>query len=78
MAVVVAAHPKELMAQHLETLRDYAKISLQNSGSLTSSEEDDRDERIRELFTMAEVLGLTRRDVVWMLFRQILSKAATL
>ena len=77
MAVVAVAHPKELMSQHLETLSDYAKISLQNNGSLTTAETNDRDERIRELFTMADVLGLTPRDVVWMLFRKILSKAAS-
>lgn len=71
MAGVVAANPKELFAEHLGVLRGYAKRGARQGEHLTGGEEQEVEVRLRELFAVGGFLGLTGKEMVFLLYRGV-------
>ena len=64
MSSLTLANPKELIVGHLQVLRLYARQVMLQGGSLTSDEEDDKAERMRELAGICSSFGLTGKETV--------------
>jgi hypothetical protein len=69
MVVATSADPKELMVQHLSTLRDYATRILVNRDILTPREEEDRDLRMNQFLDMHASFRCTEKEAVSLLYR---------
>ena len=67
--------PGELLAEHLGTLRDYAKRAFLQGESLADSEAGDRSVRLRDLMDLGEAVGLTEREMIVLLFKDLLDLA---
>ena len=71
MSSLTLANPKELIVGHLQVLRLYASQVMLQGGSLTSDEEDDKAERMRELAGICSSFGLTGKETVGLVFRNL-------
>ena len=69
MAVAPLADPIELMAQHLRTLRAYARRVLIDRGTLEPPEDRDRATRVEEFIAIAKPHNCTEREVVGLLYK---------
>ncbi len=69
MVVATSADPKELMAEHLSALRDYAARILVNRDILTPREEEDRDLRMHQFLDMHASYQCTEKEEVSLLYR---------
>ncbi len=74
MAAMDLKNPKEVVAEHVEALRDYAKRVIVRSGSLSVDEDVDRSSRLDEFFAVGSSFDLTEREMVFELYRGILSE----
>lgn len=66
--------PKELMSEHVATLRGYANRVLAQDGSLAPGEQADRVRRMEEYLAIGSSFKLTEREMVSNLYRGILSR----
>ena len=64
--------PKRLMAEHLSTLREYAKRVLVQDDALNSAEDADRASRMREYLAVGASFQLTRSEMVDHLYKGLL------
>ena len=62
--MTLAADPKQLMAEHLSTLRQYAKRLLVQDDPLSSAEDADRASRMREYLAVGASFQLTEHEMV--------------
>ena len=77
MTMLIARDPKELVAEHLATIRGYAERVLIRGESLGASEEADVDSRVAELFAIGNSFRLTEREMVVLLYRGLLPSPTT-
>lgn len=61
--------PRDMMADHVSTLREYAGRVVVHRASLTSEEEADRAGRMREYRAIGSSFGLTDREMVGQIYR---------
>ena len=64
MSDPVLATPRELMADHLRVIRQYATRCLVGEEALNAAEDEDRAARMREFFAIGETFKLTGREMV--------------
>ena len=69
MAALISTDTKSLMEQHLVALRAYARRLLLIGEALTTQEEDDKSNRLREFMTIGTSLKLTQNELVALLYR---------
>jgi hypothetical protein len=69
MVVATSADPKELMAQHLSTLRDYATRILVYRDILTPREDEDRNIRMQQFVETLISHRCTEKEAVSLLYR---------
>ncbi|MDA1349764.1 MAG: hypothetical protein O3A47_13010 [Chloroflexi bacterium] len=65
----VSNDPRELMAEHLDVLRDYAKRVVVSSDVLAVSEEEDKNQRMGEYLAIGESFDLTYSEMVGQIFK---------
>ena len=65
--------PREVVAEHVDALRDYAKRVIVRSGSLSVDEDGDRSSRLDEFFAVGSSFDLTECEMVVQLYRGVLS-----
>ena len=61
-----------LRAEHLEVLREYATLVLLRNRPLTMKEDVDRAARLREFLPIGRSFKLTERELIVLLFRDML------
>lgn len=66
--------PREVVAEHVDALRHYAKRVIVRSGSLSVDEDGDRSSRLDEFFAVGSSFDLTEREMVVQLYRGVLSE----
>ena len=69
MTSLILAEPKELMAQHREALRQYARRVILQGESLASHEEVDKARRIEGVWAIHSSFKLTKKEVVTLIFK---------
>ena len=69
MVTQLLAEPKELIGEHVDTLRDYARRVLSQGETLTAQEDKDRAERVREFLALGKFFNLTYGEMVTLLYR---------
>ena len=69
MTTLTARDPKELVSEHLATIRRYAERVLTRRESLDASEEADVDSCVAEFFAIGSSFSLTQREMVVLLYR---------
>lgn len=72
MTAVDLKDPKEVVAAHVEALRDYAKRVIVLTGSLSVDEDADRSSRLQEFFAVGSSFDLTEREMVVQVYRGLL------
>ena len=71
MTTDLAIDPKELMAEHLEALRGYARRAIIEGVTLSPSEDRDKAIRVREFMCIGASFGCTGRELVSLLYKDI-------
>ena len=66
--------PRELMSEHVATLRGYANRVLAQDGSLAPREQADSVRRMEEYLAIGSSFKLTEREMVSNLYRGLLSR----
>ncbi len=69
MRAAPSANPAELMAQHLWTLREYARRVLVVREALDSHEEQDRTIHMKEFMAIAGSYKCTEKEMVGLLYK---------
>ena len=72
MTTVLADNPKFELAEHIGTLRRYAKQVLVHDNPLNASEDADRAARVRELMGIGSSFKLTGREIVGLIYAGLL------
>lgn len=72
VTMTVRVDPMELMAEHLSTLREYARRVLVRNTPLTMAEEKDRAVRMEEYRAVGASFDLTDAEMVEHLYRGLL------
>ena len=76
MSTLETTDPRALFDEHLSTLREHAgRIFLQET-ALSPAEEEDRESRMLELLAIGTSCGLTKREMVILLFGDVLNARA--
>ena len=71
MTTLTWPNPKLMMSQHLEVLQGYANRAVLKQENLTLSETEDRVRRIRQLFGIGHSFGVTEKELVHLLFKNV-------
>ena len=71
MGELAATDPRELIAQHAEDLREYARRVLVLGERLSPQEEEDRAAKLKELLAIGSTFRLTERELVGLVFRGV-------
>ena len=66
--------PQEIMQENLVFLREYARLLLIEEDETLTPVEDFKDVLMQEFMTMGTYLKLTERDMMLLLFKDILSQ----
>ena len=69
MVVAPLTNTTEILAQHLETLREYGKRVLIDGDSLTVGEAQDKTARLEEFLAIADSYGCNEKEMVRLLFK---------
>ena len=77
MTTLTVRDPKELVAEHLATIRGYAERVLTGRESLDASEEADADTRMAEFLAIGSSFRLTEREMVVLLYAGLFASPAT-
>lgn len=75
MAELTTRDPRELMGEHAEALREYARRALVQGESLSPEEEEDKAARAREFMALGSTFKLTERELVGLVFRGLFREA---
>ena len=70
--MTTSTQPRELVAEDLSILRDYAKQVFEGGASLSTVEEDDRTRRMHEYLAIGSSFKLTEHEMVIELYRGLL------
>ena len=73
--VETLTNPKEVVRENLKFLREYARRLLVDDDDSLVSIADFKDILMEEYLAVGKTLGLTGRDMMVMLFRDILDKS---
>ena len=65
--------PKEIMQENLVFLREYARLMLIEEDETLTPVEDFKDVLMQEFMAMGTYLKLTERDMMLLIFKDILS-----
>ncbi len=65
--------PKEIMQENLVFLREYARLLLVEEDETLTPVEDFKDVLMQEFMAMGTYLKLTERDMMLLIFKDILS-----
>ena len=65
---------KTLLAEDLSVLREYARSVLLRDLVLTPAEQSETELRLAELFAIGGSFRLTKREIVILLFEEVLSE----
>ncbi len=71
-----AAKPMEQMGEDLSALRRYARKAVLQEHSLNPDESADQARMMRECLAIGTAFGLTKKQVVLLLYRNLFSKPA--
>ena len=74
MTTVPVQTAKKLLAEDLSVLREYARSVLVRDLFLTPEEQLERDLRLAELFAIGTSFRLTKKEIVVLLFEDVLLK----
>ena len=69
MTSLIVAEPKELMPEHLTSLRSYARRVLIQGETLTAIEEEDKERRLREYLAVGSSVKLTEREMAALVYK---------
>ena len=72
MNTALTVGPTELMAQHLTSLRAYARLVLVSGDELFTHEEKDKSFRMREFIDIGTSYKCTQKEMVGLIFKGIL------
>ena len=72
MTSPIVAEPRELMAEHLEVLREYCKQVLVREESPVADQEKDKARRMQEFLAMGRSFSVTDKELVVAVFRGLL------
>ena len=64
---------RELLTSHLGVLREYAKRATLGPGALSVAEQRDKAKRMGKLMALGDTFWLTKKDLVVMLFKGLLT-----
>ena len=67
----VAVDPKNLMNEHLATLRRHGRQALVEGQPLSTLEEVDRASRMEEFFALGSSFRLTEKEMVILLYKDL-------
>ena len=70
MTNLISKDPREIVAEHLETLRSYATKVLVNGEQLTDEESADKADRFQELQTLCASFDVTEKEIVTLVLKQ--------
>ncbi|MCH7801942.1 MAG: hypothetical protein IIC24_10440 [Chloroflexi bacterium] len=70
MTNLMSKDPKEIVADHIETLKAYATRVLINGEQLTDKEITDKAERFHELQALCASFDVTEREMVALVLKQ--------
>ena len=70
MTNLISKDPKEIVAEHIETLKAYATRVLANGEQLTDEESADKAERFHELQALCASFDVTEREMVALVLKQ--------
>ena len=70
MTNLISKDPKEIVAEHIETLRAYAARVLTNGEQLTDEESADKAVRFRELQALCASFDVTEREMIALVLKQ--------
>ena len=73
MTTLYVKTTKELVAEHLTTLKEYAKRVMLHDQPLTAAEQADKAKRMREFLAIGSSFRLTEHEMVGLLFKDLLS-----
>ena len=68
----ISTNPRELMSEHLKTLRKYAKRAVHQGDVLTFSEEEDRADQMRDFWAIGTSFGLAEKELVALLYHGLI------
>ncbi|PCH93196.1 MAG: hypothetical protein COB86_00525 [Dehalococcoidia bacterium] len=72
MTNLISNDPREIVAEHLETLRAYATKVLVNDEQLTEEELADKADRFEELQTLCASFDVTEKEIVTLVLKQMM------
>ena len=72
MTNLISNDPREIVAEHLETLRAHSTKILVNDEQLTEEESADKADRFEELQALCASFGVTEKEIVTLVLKQMM------
>ena len=72
MTNLISNDPREIVAEHLETLRAYATKALDNGEQLTEEELADKAHRFQEFQTLCASFDVSEKEIVILVLKQMM------
>ena len=74
MGVALSLSPTKIIAEHLSTLREYARRALVQGEPLTLPEVEDKARRMEEFVALTTCYKCTGKEQVGLLYKELLNR----